>query len=54
MIRPVPPVGTPEHVDFRGRTYAFDCIGGTGDPIYQYVKDSGERFHVIVVKTAGK
>lgn len=53
MLKPVPPVGIAESIDHKGKTYAFDCIGGTGDPIYQYTKDGGESFHVIVVPREG-
>lgn len=53
MFQPVPPVGVADSIDYKGKAYTFDCMGGTGDPIYQHVKDSGERFHVIVVNREG-
>lgn len=43
------PIGVPESISHNGRKYTFDCIAGTGDAIYRYTKDSGERFHVIRV-----
>lgn len=43
------PVGLPATWRHNGREYMFDCIAGNGDPIYQYVKDTGERFHILLV-----
>lgn len=43
------PVGLPETHRHNGREYKFDCIAGNGDPIYQYVKESGEKFHILLI-----
>lgn len=48
------PVGLPATRTHKGREYRFDCLAGNGDPVYQYVKDSGERFHIIVVNDTGE
>lgn len=43
------PAGLPETWKHNGREYKFDCMAGSGDPIYQYVKDSGEKFHILLI-----
>lgn len=42
------PSGVPASIRYKGEKYTFDCMAGTGEPIYQFIKDSGERYHVIL------
>lgn len=48
-----PPAGVPKMVRHGGKTFHFDVMSGTGEPVYvrKEGKDETVRRHVIYVRT---